>query len=106
MVNSMFKSKKRKLKEECWNINYSFIKWLHQHLKVYKEDAGKTVDLTYHKFNYKDKEYTQLEIIDRLIELTDALIFEEKYFDMKEETDAKVKEMLDLFVLVFPTLWW
>ena len=102
----MFKTRKKRLKEECWNINYSFILWLNEHLKVYKIDAIKYVDLNYHKFNYKDKEYTQLEIIDKLIELTNTLIQDEKYFELKNEVNDIVTEMLDLFVLVFPALWW
>ena len=40
-----FKSKKKKLKEECWSLDYSFIVWLNQHLKVYLQDAQKIVNL-------------------------------------------------------------
>jgi len=102
----MFKTKKKKLKEECWNVNWSFILWLNEHLKVYKQDANRYVDLSYHKFDYKDKTYNQAEIVDRLIELTDNLIQDEHYFDFIDGVDQTVDEMLDLFVLVFPALWW
>ena len=106
MVSNMFKTRKKRLREECWNVNYSFILWLNEHLKIYKEDASRYVDLTHHKFTYKGKEYVQKEIIDKLIELTDNLIRDEHYFDLLKETDDMVDEMLDLFVLVFPALWW
>ena len=98
--------KKLDKRRECWNLNYSFILWLNERLKIYKEEASRTVDLNYHKFNWQGKEYTQLQMIDKLIELTDYLIEEERYFDWTDETDKVVKNMLEIFSLIFESLWW
>lgn len=101
-----FKSKKKRLKEECWNIDYSFIKWLNEHLKQYLIDAGRYVDLEYHKFDYKGENYTQKQLIDKMVELTDWLSEEEFYYGAPEEVDHKVMELLDIFKITFYSLWW
>lgn len=100
----MFKNKKKKIKEECWNIDYSFIQWLRPRLEIFKEDAGKVIDLEFHKFEYKDIEYSQLELLDRMIELSTYL--EDHYYDCEPEIITMTYELLDLFSLTFRSLWW
>lgn len=73
-MRKLFKTKKRKFEEECWNLNYELVKWLNFHLKFYIEEANKIVDLEWYKFKYKNKEYTQLELIEKLIKITDELL--------------------------------
>ena len=105
----MFWSKKKlrkKISRECWNLNYEFIVWLKQHLPVYVEEAGEIVDLEYHKFNYKGKEYTQLQLINRMIELVNYLTGNERYFDFDQVPVEKTEELLEIFTLTFPSLWW
>ena len=95
-------TRKSKLSQECWNIDYSFIKWLNKHLKVYKKEAK--IDLNYHKFTFKNKEYTQLELIDKMIDLSNYLIKE--YYGAEEELYDKSDELLDIFKTTFYSLWW
>ena len=94
---------KNKIRKECWNLDAAFIDWLNIHLKVFKKDAIKIVDLEFHKFNYNGEELTQLQIIDRLIQLTNDLkttnVWDQGY-------TGKQDEMLDLWKLVFPAMWW
>lgn len=107
---------KKKLIEECWNLDFELIKWLNEHLKVYIQESIKAVDLEFHKFKYKNKEYTQLEIINRLIEITDMLLRDEPYnwgnYDRLITTkeiktiNARKNEMYDLLKLVHWQLWW
>lgn len=94
---------KRKISRECWSLDYAFIKWLNIHLKVYKKDASKIVNLEYHKFTYEEKELTQLEIINRLIQITDYLLISDR---LELEYWHQVNQMLDLWKLVFPAMWW
>lgn len=61
------------LEEECWNMDLALVKWLNEHLKFFKEQVNEIVNLEYHTYIYNGKEYTQLEIINRLIELTEEL---------------------------------
>lgn len=101
----MFKKwKNKKLKEECWNIDYSFIKWLNIHLKQYIEDAGKIVDLTFREYEYCGETYTTEDIIKRMIHLSDELINE--YYAVNDDVYEYTEELLDLFRLVFYDLWW
>lgn len=95
---------RRKLHKDCWNLDYAFIKWLNQHLIVFKKDASKIVDLEYYKFEYHGQELTQLQIIDKLIRLTTEILVSS---DMWEQSCCdKVNEVLELWKLVFPTMWW
>lgn len=110
------KSMEKQIKEECWNLDYELVKWLNVHLKVYKNDASRIVDLEYDKFKYKKKEYTQLEIIDRLIEITDFLLGSQAYDYMNDfnivnvstvkTISARKNEMYDLLKLVHWNMCW
>ena len=107
---------KKRISEECWNLDFELIKWLNKHLKVYKEESVKAVDLEFHKFKYKNKEYTQLEIINRLIEVTDYLLGDEPYNNGNYDRllsakdirsiNARKNEMYDLLKIVHWQLWW
>lgn len=99
---------KKKLKQECWNLDYELIKWLNEHLKIYKEDAGRIVDLEFKQYKYKKIKCTQLDILNRLIDLTDFLLMN-CYSGVVERTDTTQKakdEMYDLLKLVHWDLWW
>lgn len=100
--------KKKKLSRECWNLDYELECWLYKHLLVYKKEARKIVDLEYHKFKYNDKEYTQLEVINRLIVILETLISE--HFDIALESGERANElkdeMYDLLKLIHWSLWW
>lgn len=101
---------KKKLSQECWNLDYELIKWLNEHLKIYKDEASKVVDLEFKKYEYEKKnlEYSQLGIIIRLIDLTDYLLVNYyNYQNMEVEAMIKAKdEMYDLLKLVHFDLWW
>ena len=95
--------------DETWNLDYEFIKWVNSRFKKYKEGAIGTVDLEYHKFKYKRKEYTQLQLIDRVIELTDEMLTDE-YWDLMCTDAGRLKknkdEVFDIFKLIYGVMWW
>ena len=95
--------------DETWNLNYEFILWLNSRFKKYREQAIKIVNLEYYKFEYKDKIYTQLQVIDRIIELTDYIINND-YYEMMwsdvEHLEAMKNEIFDLFKMSFGAMWW
>ena len=105
-MKKIFKSKKRKMQEECWNLSYEFVKWLNEHLKIYVEDKPKIVDMEYFEFDYKGKNYTELEMVNKLIEITDNLISEEdKNMDGVKMCQLK-DEMYEILKEIHFTLWW
>ena len=95
---------KKTIKKECWHLDYSLIKWLNEHLKVYYNDANEYVNLSFHKFTYKGKKYTQEQIIVRMIEITNNL--EKHYFDLEDDVYKLGDELFDLLKLVHWSMWW
>lgn len=90
--------------DETWNLDCEFIKWVNSRFKKYKEKASKIVDLESHRFEYEGKEYTQLELIDKVIKLSNeyidtSLLSEDKLNSIKDE-------IFDIFKLIFWTMWW
>ena len=106
--NYMTKKKKRhiykkKLSEECWDLDLAFLKWLQEHLPVYLKDAEQIVDLTYYKFTYNNIEYTQKDLIIHMIKLVNEAIDMDMY---DERYSVIVDEILDLWKMVFYCMWW
>ena len=95
---------KKKISKECWCLNHTFLVWLEEHLKVYLKEASKIVDLNYHKFIYKNEELTQEEIIRKMLLLLDQIRGKDAW-DGDEYLD-KCSEILDLWKLVFHSMWW
>ena len=105
-----FKTKKRKLQEECWSLDYTIVKWLNEHLKVYLKDANGFIDLTYHKFEYNNDCYTELELLEELVKVTDRLLdyYDNWLFDRAFALAVnKLKdEMYDILKILHFALWW
>lgn len=95
--------------EECntdWNLNYEFIHWVNYWFKVYLENADTIVDLEYRRYTYAGEEYSQKEIIEEVIKLTDEFIEREWELGGENELNEKLDEIFDLFRLVFWNMWW
>lgn len=90
--------------DECWNLDMTFLIWLNSRFKKYKEKAGKIVDLEFHKFKYKGKTYTQLELIDRVIELTDMILEDMSNADFRYTKE--LNEIFDIFKRIYWCMWW
>ena len=97
---------KKTISRECWNLDYHLMEWLNEHLKVYKKEANKVVNLEYYKFNFKGKEYTQLQIIDTLIEKTNYLLDDVDYFTENAKMNKTKNDIYDLMKLIHWHLWW
>lgn len=94
---------KRRIRRECWDLDYSFYEWLRQHLPVYLKDAGKIVDLSFHKFTYKGKEWTQEELIKYLIQRLEFMRGLDYIDDGYEEIRCEVH---DIWKLISHDMWW
>lgn len=105
---------------ETWCLDAVFYMWLYERLKMYVEIGGQVVDLNFHKFDFKGKEYTQLELINMMIERLEYY-FNEDTRDSKideyrkqgmgiVEADNKayepIKEIGEIWALVLPAMWW
>lgn len=92
---------------ETWNLDHLFVEWLYSHLTMYKEIC--CVDLTYHKFVFKDKEYTQEEAIDYIIDICKEYITtydEVSFTDKENDLLDKVADAIRMFAEIHPAMWW
>ena len=97
---------KKKLRQECWNLDYELIKWLNEHLKIYKEDASKIVDLQFYKFKHNKQMYILGDMIDRCINMTDYLLKDYDRFSYDKNTEKYKNEIYDIFKKIHWHLWW
>jgi len=91
---------------ETWSLDYVFYMWLYERLKMFVEYAGEIVNLNFHKFVYKEKEYTQLELINMMIERLEFYFEKGDSFDLSEEEYEFIKEIGEIWALVLPAMWW
>lgn len=91
---------------ETWNLDCVFYMWLYERLKMFVEIGGQVVDLNYNKFDFKGKEYTQLELINMMIERLESYFKKEDLFVSSEEEYEPIKEIGEIWALVLPAMWW
>lgn len=88
---------------ETYALDYAFYLWLYERLMMYKEVAA--VNLEFHKFEYDGQTFTQLQLIDRMLDDL-RFIFREDYNDFDPEQYKRQEEIAQIWALVLPTMWW
>lgn len=105
---------------ETWNLDTVFYMWLYERLKMFVEIGGQVVDLNFHKFDFKGKEYTQLELINMMIERLEYFFNEDArdskineyrkqgmgIFEADNKAYEPIKEIGEIWALVLPAMWW
>ena len=89
---------------ETWSLDYTFIIWVYERFNMYKDKAGDIVDLDYHKFTIDGIEYTQREIIDKILDICEFIMKADVWITKNYE--EKYNELLMLFGKVIHTMWW
>lgn len=84
---------------ETWNLDYMFVEWIYTRFRMFKEIGGETVDLTYHKFKYKDIEITQKEAIDYILIACDQYLTDDDVHNLPPEIYKLLEEIM-------PCMWW
>lgn len=90
---------------ETWDLTETFYLWLYERLRMYVDIGGEVVNLEFHKFEYHGREYTQLEIINMILERI-GFYFSEEYNDFTKEHIAYTNEIGELWAIVLPAMWW
>lgn len=90
---------------ETWSLDTYFYAWLYERLRMYKEKASEIVNLHFHVFTFKGKEYYQDELIDMMCERIEYY-FSEDFDDWDEEDFEKIKEIGEIWAIVLPSMWW
>lgn len=90
---------------ETWCLDFHFYGWLYERLKMYLD--VNCVDLTFHKFEFDGNEYTQAELIDKMIYGCE-LVFSEEYRHKRltEEEEQAVEDVRWIWATVMPAMWW
>lgn len=83
---------------ETWSLDYTFYLWLYERLKMYLEVA--CVDLDAYKFEYKDHEYTQKQLIDLVLSRL------EEYFKNDCSYTENTLEIGEIWAKLLPVMWW
>lgn len=95
------RKEQEKISRDCWNLDISFLDWILPRLKTYLKES--IVNLDYHKFNHRGNEFTQREMIEKMISILEENLgrdaWDERYRD-------DINEFLEMFKEVFFALWW
>jgi len=96
--------------QEVYDFDIVLACYLLERMKQYRQDATKVVDLNYSKFTYNDKEYSQLELIDMIIEKLEFYFTKIDYsinsFEQDQEHNKAAQEAIRMIAEIFPALWW
>lgn len=85
---------------ETYGLDFTYAIWLYSRVKMFKDVAEKVVDLSYHKFTIDEKEYTQIEVIDQILENTEI------YLTSSDLNADKLVKAAELFAKILPAMWW
>lgn len=96
---------------ELWNLDYTFYLWLYEHVMRFKKVASKVIDMSSKDssvFTYKDKKYTQMQLIDMLIERLEYRLCG-KYDDYELSSEAHyefIQEIPYIWAVLLPAMWY
>lgn len=90
---------------ETFSLETTFYEWLYERLIVYRDVGGEVVDLTATKFEYNGKEYSQLELIDKLIGELRWVLTDDKA-DWTKEGLERMAEIGKIWAIILPAMWW
>ena len=90
---------------ETWALDTSFYLWLYEHLRMYMDKASNFVNLRFHTFVFDGKDYYQEDIINEMLKRL-RFYFSEEYDEFNEEHYTYVAQIVEMWGLVLPAMWW
>ena len=90
---------------ETWCLYHSFYAWLYERLRMYVDVCDDVIDLNFHKFDFKGKEYTQLELINMILERL-KYYFSDDYDDFNVEDARYIHEIGEIWAIILFAMWW
>ena len=89
--------------KETWSMDFTFKLWLYERLSMYNEVNG--IDTSFHKYEFKGETITFQECIDRMLDGLKIELTVDEY-RRTEEQKEKVEDIVNIFALCLPSLWW
>jgi len=90
---------------ETWDLQTTFYLWLYERLMKYVDSASSVVNLSYHTFEYQGEKYTQIELINIILEKL-RFFFSPEFEDFNEDHINQAREIGYLWAIVLPAMWW
>lgn len=91
---------------DIYNLETTMYQLFYERLKHYHVVATKYLNLEYHKIMYLDKEYTQLELLERMLEMLEGILKEDIY-DLEDTIDKeRRKEVWVIWSICQEYMWW
>ena len=59
---------------ETWNLSTTTLMWLYERLVEYRKQTEGRINLEFHTFEIDDKEYTQNELLNDLIDMAECIL--------------------------------
>lgn len=93
---------------ETYCMDIIFAEWLYSHCKMFLEKSRKTIDLSYYKYDYNEKKYTQEEAIKKIIKWTKYYLKNNDSDDTKIAIKAnkKLQKASELWTIVLLQMGW
>lgn len=85
---------------ECWNLDKTFVEWLYSHLMMYKEES--IVNMNFHKIVFQEREYTQKESIDFILEKLKVILGD---IDNNEAWEG-ITDAIHMWAKIINLMWW
>ena len=98
---------------ETWSMDYTSLIWLYEHIKMYVDIGGKTVDLEYPlsddlKKELADKEgidfNTQKEVLEYICKLIEK--WDKCNYNIEDEHWEYAQQAVRLYAIILPIMWW
>ena len=90
---------------ETWDLQTTFYLWLYERLMSYVDFASSVVNLSYHTFEYHGQKYTQIELINMMLEKL-RFFFSPEFEDFNEEHIENARDIAYIWAIVLPSMWW
>ena len=90
---------------ETWALDTSFYLWLYEHLRMYMDKASNFVNLRFHTFVFDGRDYYQEDIINEMLKRL-RFYFSDEYDEFNEEHYTYVSQIVEMWGLVLPAMWW
>lgn len=91
---------------DCWNLDFAFYIWLYEHIKAYEKFTAADIDDMRRMFEFKNKQYTQRQLMHKILKRLKLYFNNINNLDDSDELQRKVDEIIPMWQILMPAMWW
>lgn len=110
---------------DTFNMNYTLIAWIYECLRYFQDEASKTIDLEFNKFDIDNEPLTQRQCIARMVEDCKTILLADEFTDKEydemlkdnkklismyqereKQADAAKDDLFRVLSKVYWSMWW